>query len=53
MPCSKGTIVSQEGGPGYPSTGTSYDYKLLFAPLRNDHDMLMIDQRGTGRIRRA
>jgi pimeloyl-ACP methyl ester carboxylesterase len=45
----KGTIVSQEGGPGYPSTGTSYDYKLLFAPLRADHDLLMIDQRGTGR----
>jgi len=45
----KGTIVSQEGGPGYPSTGTSYDYKLLFAPLRTDHDMLMIDQRGTGK----
>ncbi|HTT98989.1 MAG TPA: alpha/beta fold hydrolase [Rhizomicrobium sp.] len=45
----KGTIVAQEGGPGYPSVGTSYDYKLLFAPLRNDHDLLMIDQRGTGK----
>jgi pimeloyl-ACP methyl ester carboxylesterase len=45
----KGTIVSQEGGPGFPSSGTSYDYKLLFAPLRNDHDLLMIDARGTGK----
>ncbi len=43
-----GTIVAQEGGPGYPSTGTSYSYKQLFAPLRQDHDLLMVDARGTG-----
>ena len=44
-----GTIVTQEGGPGAPSTGTADKYYLpLFAPLRADHDILMVDPRGTG-----
>ena len=44
-----GTIVSQEGGPGYSTQQSSYGYLALFAPLRRDHDMLMIDARGTGK----
>ncbi len=43
-----GTIVAQEGGPGYASIGSSYSYKLLFAPLMTDHDLLMVNARGTG-----
>lgn len=44
----KGTIVAQEGGPGFASIRSSYGYKVLFQPLRADHDLLMIDARGTG-----
>lgn len=44
----KEAIVAQEGGPGFASTRSSYGYKQLFAPLRADHDLLMIDARGTG-----
>lgn len=44
----KGTIVAQEGGPGFASIRSSYSYKQLFAPLRGDHDLLMVDARGTG-----
>ncbi|HWA90571.1 MAG TPA: alpha/beta hydrolase [Rhizomicrobium sp.] len=43
-----GTIVAQEGGPGFASIGSSFGYKLLFEPLLADHDLLMIDARGTG-----
>lgn len=43
-----GTIVAQEGGPGYPSIGSRYGYLQLFAPLRGDHDLLLVDARGTG-----
>jgi pimeloyl-ACP methyl ester carboxylesterase len=44
-----GTIVSQEGGPGYSTQESSYGYLALFEPMRKDHDMLMIDARGTGK----
>jgi pimeloyl-ACP methyl ester carboxylesterase len=43
-----GTIVAQEGGPGFASIGSSFGYKLLYEPLLADHDLLMIDARGTG-----
>jgi pimeloyl-ACP methyl ester carboxylesterase len=43
-----GTIVAQEGGPGLPSIGSHGAYLALFAPFRVDHDMLMVDARGTG-----
>ena len=46
---SQGTIVAVEGGPGYPST-LSRDYYLeLFAPMLGDHDLLLVDNRGTGK----
>ena len=44
-----GTIVAVEGGPGY-STRASRDYYLdLFAPLLDTHQLLLVDNRGTGR----
>ncbi len=45
---SLGTILPQEGGPGYSSTGTRDFYLGLFAPLRDRRDVLIIDKRGTG-----
>ncbi len=42
------TIVAEEGGPGYSTTGTGYEYRTLFEPLLGDHNLLMMDQRGTG-----
>ncbi len=45
---SSGTLVATEGGPGYPATGSREDYLALFKPLMPDHDVLMMDNRGTG-----
>jgi pimeloyl-ACP methyl ester carboxylesterase len=44
-----GTLVATEGGPGYPATGSRDDYLALFAPLRARYDVLIMDNRGTGR----
>ena len=44
-----GTIVAQEGGPGYSTTGSRDGYVRLFTPLRVQRDILLIDKRGTGR----
>ena len=44
-----GTLVATEGGPGYPATDSRDDYLGLFAPLMNDHDVVIMDNRGTGR----
>ncbi len=41
-------IVANEGGPGYPSSGTASSYVGLFYPLMDRHDLLLVDQRGTG-----
>jgi pimeloyl-ACP methyl ester carboxylesterase len=43
-----GTIVATEGGPGYPTSGTGEAYRELFKPLLADHDLLLVDNRGTG-----
>ena len=43
-----GTILPQEGGPGYSSTGSRDFYLPLFDGLRNRRDVLIIDKRGTG-----
>ena len=42
------TIVAQDGGPGYPSTGTGASYVQLFGPLLRDRNLLLMDERGTG-----
>jgi len=43
-----GTILPQEGGPGYSSTGTRDYYLELFDALRDRRDVLIVDKRGTG-----
>ena len=44
-----GTILPQEGGPGYSSTGSRAFYLAIFDPLRDGRDVLIVDKRGTGR----
>jgi pimeloyl-ACP methyl ester carboxylesterase len=48
---SLGTIVGVEGGPGYAATDHPYAASLIAAlgPLLRRRDLLLIDQRGTGR----
>ena len=43
-----GTILPQEGGPGYSSTGTRDYYLAIFNALRDRRDVLIVDKRGTG-----
>jgi pimeloyl-ACP methyl ester carboxylesterase len=44
-----GTIVAQEGGPGYPATGTAPDFVDMLGSLLQRHNLLVVDARGTGR----
>ena len=44
-------IVAMEGGPGYPSTGSAASYLFMIGPLRQRHDLILMDQRGTGALR--
>jgi pimeloyl-ACP methyl ester carboxylesterase len=44
-----GTVVPQEGGPGYATTDSAVDYDAMFGPLLQRRNMLLVDQRGTGR----
>ncbi|MEO9171341.1 MAG: alpha/beta fold hydrolase [Candidatus Baltobacteraceae bacterium] len=46
---SAGTIVAAEGGPGYPSGASRESYRALFGPLLRTRDMVLMDDRGTGR----
>ncbi|HEY3774493.1 MAG TPA: alpha/beta hydrolase [Solirubrobacteraceae bacterium] len=43
------TIVAVEGGPGYPSSGTYAEYLGTFRGAMAHHNLLMVDNRGTGR----
>jgi len=45
---SKGPIFAVEGGPGYSSTGTANAYTKLFGGLLDDHELVLVDMRGTG-----
>ena len=42
-------IVTVEGGPGYPSIDSAEGYLLMLGPLRRRHEMIVVDNRGTGR----
>ncbi len=42
-------IIAEEGGPGYGSTGSRAGYLELFAPLHDRRDILLVDNRGTGK----
>ncbi len=47
-PEARHTIVAEEGGPGFPSTGSRSAYVPLFAPLLVHRNLLLVDNRGTG-----
>lgn len=44
-----GTLVATEGGPGFPATESRGEYLALFEPLRERYNVLIMDNRGTGR----
>ena len=44
-----GTLVATEGGPGFPATDTREEYLEFFRPLRATRDVVLMDNRGTGR----
>ena len=44
-----GTFVPHEGGPGYSTTGSGASYAAMYGPLLRRHNLLLVDQRGTGR----
>jgi pimeloyl-ACP methyl ester carboxylesterase len=46
---SLGTIVAVEGGPGYATTWSRSGYEDLYGPLLDRRQLLLVDQRGTGR----
>jgi len=37
-----------EGGPGYPSIGSASYYRFMLGPLLERHNLILMDQRGTG-----
>lgn len=41
-------VVAFEGGPGYPSIGSANAYLFMLGPLMARHDLIVMDQRGTG-----
>jgi pimeloyl-ACP methyl ester carboxylesterase len=45
-------IVAVEGGPGYPSIGSEVEYRGIYRPLLRERDLLLVDNRGTGRSAR-
>ncbi len=42
-------IVAAEGGPGYGTIDSGAGYRFLLGPLGRDHDLILVDNRGTGR----
>jgi pimeloyl-ACP methyl ester carboxylesterase len=45
---SRGTITVLPGGPGEAALTLGAPLVLIFAPLLSDHDLLLVDPRGTG-----
>ncbi len=43
-----GTLLPQEGGPGYSTTGSRDGYINVYGVLRERRDILIVDKRGTG-----
>jgi pimeloyl-ACP methyl ester carboxylesterase len=44
-----GTVLTVQGGPGYPSTDYRDDYLAMLGPLTERRNVLIVDLRGTGR----
>jgi pimeloyl-ACP methyl ester carboxylesterase len=43
-------LVAVEGGPGYPSTGSTWEYRRIYGrSLLRSRGLLLVDNRGTGR----
>jgi hypothetical protein len=42
-------LVAVEGGPGHPSIGSEVEYRGIFGPVLRDRNLLLVDNRGTGR----
>jgi pimeloyl-ACP methyl ester carboxylesterase len=42
-------LVGTEGGPGFPATESRDEFLDLFKPLRGKRDVVLMDNRGTGR----
>jgi pimeloyl-ACP methyl ester carboxylesterase len=42
-------LVAVEGGPGYPSIGSTVEYEGTYGPLLRTRNLLLVDNRGTGR----
>jgi pimeloyl-ACP methyl ester carboxylesterase len=49
VPALADPIVVLQGGPGEDTIGSAEFYAQRFAPLLDDRDLLLIDQRGTGK----
>lgn len=45
----KGVLVAGEGGPGFPTTESRAEYLAMFGGLREARDVVLMDNRGTGR----
>jgi pimeloyl-ACP methyl ester carboxylesterase len=43
-----GTVVPNEGGPGYSTTDSATLYAPMYGPLLARRNLLLVDQRGTG-----
>ena len=41
-------VVADEGGPGISSTGSASTYLYMLGPLHRRHDLILMDNRGTG-----
>ena len=41
-------VVAAEGGPGYRSIDSADSYLFMLGPLRRRHDLIVMDNRGTG-----
>lgn len=44
-----GTVVPHEGGPGYATTSSGWGYVGMYGSLLERRNLLLVDQRGTGR----
>lgn len=44
-----GTVVPHEGGPGYSTTASASSYVRMYGALLDRRNLLLVDQRGTGR----
>jgi len=45
---SRGTLVANEGGPGYPSLTSMALWRGMYGTLLKERDLLVVDARGTG-----